>query len=297
MRDVLDRLMETYFRRLRQYALQADEDDTGRIVTGETPFRPASEDVQAEVDAQAEGLFLETLRQFQREVPGLQRVAVHSESHPNGNPAAYVGDAPQYRVYLDPIDGTDEFLRGLDTSLYSAMSWFTGDGQPVAAGTYDVWADKVYLARPGGATLVFGSGARKALRPAQAKRLPEQGVVLGYLGRWKYLAPWVRGMSPLLAADGAKGLTLHGKGGSFVYGFIGSGKALCYVMWDEPVSEILPGLAFAQLVGFPVLVRKRNGSVTPFSLREHGGLDHVPALVTACTEELARAIIRGVQWG
>jgi hypothetical protein len=91
------------------------------------------------------------------------------------------------------------------------------------------------------------------------------------------------------------GITWHGKGGSFIYAFVAAGIFSAYAMPNEPVSEILPGLAFAELAGFPVLVREEDGSWVPFSIRAHGTRERVPFLVVACTKELAEEMIRSIK--
>ena len=76
--------------------------------------------------------------------------------------------------------------------------------------------------------------------------------------------------------------------------FSAAGVFSFYVMPDEPVDEILPGLAFAELVGFPVLVREGTGNWVQFDIRSHGELKRVPFLVVACTNDLAAELTAAV---
>jgi fructose-1,6-bisphosphatase/inositol monophosphatase family enzyme len=286
--EALTAFLQDALARVREAVLDADDRDLGRGVLGAVPGREQSEDLHAEIDRLAETVFQQALAEAQKRDQRLRRVRVVSEHAPEG----YGDNDPDVAIYLDPIDGTDEYLHGIDGASYSVASCFDAHtGEALAAGMADIWAGKLYLGSASGVTVTsLRTGRSVPARPASAQKAPASGVIASYMGRWKYLGPWAERIGPLLSKTEHAGLTLHGKGGSFVYGMIAAGRYLAYVQLGEPVSEVLPGLAFARLARFPVLFSEDGKTLRPFDLHAHGAKDRLPLLIAACTPDLAAAL-------
>lgn len=288
-------LMESFFRRLRIAVLNADEQGYGREITGPVPGREASEDVEVEIDVRALLLFHEILEGLRVTYPDLDGIRVYTEHHPEGEGS----DNPKIRCYLDPFDGSDEYLKGLESSWYSAVTFVDANFKPLAAGMLDILAGKMYFATREGVWVLFlRTETRRSVTPDRTLKIPfEGGALAAYMGKAKYLLPLVRMLGSLLPdpdtkAKHFKQLSWHGKGGSFVYAWIAAGKLLGYVMPNEPVSEILPGWGFAAFAGFPIFVLQDDGQWVEFNPAVHGEMDRVPALVAGCTQGLAQDVIR-----
>ena len=299
--QVIQELIDLFFQRLQPYVIDADRSDRGRHVLGGVPGRGEDEDVEVGIDQDAYRMFgvegggvLAEVRQKYPDSPELERVRVYTEHHPGG----WGSDDPLLRIDLDPIDGSDEYLRRIRNSVYSAVSIRDATTRsPMAAGMLDIYSNVAYLGRPGaGATTRFlDTWQELDALPLPHTSMSQDGVVIAaYFGRARYLLPWVEAFRDAASRPEHAGITWHGKGGSFVYALIAAGVFSAYAMPNEPVSEVLPGLAFAEMAGFPVLVREDDGSWVPFDIRNHGLLDRVPFLVAACTDQLASEIAASI---
>ena len=306
--EALLRLLKAYFRRLRVAVLNADEENRGRGVIGGVAGRETAEDVEVEIDRMAETLFREVLERFQGRYRALREVRVFSEHFPEG----YGSEQPTILCFIDPFDGSDEYLKRIESSWYCAVTFTSPDWKPLAAGMVDILAGKIYLIGEGSeeyepgkrvtTVITLRSEGEEVATPDTRVRVPgtEPAVIAAYMGRSKYLRPLVDMLGPLLPPEETRRrnfrqLTWHGKGGSFVYAWIAAGRLIAYIMPNEPVNEILPGWGFAALAGFPILVMEEDGSWTPFSPAIHGQQTRVRALIAACTEGMARDVIRLIQ--
>ena len=287
-------LFQDYLRRLHQVILDADEEDSGREILGTVDGREASEDVEIKIDEVAYRLFADVLAEYQANNFSFLDVWVRHEHDHKGSGVSN----PKIRIDLDPIDGSDEYLRRIRNSVYSAVCARDADTlKPLAAATLDVHGGMIYsVGQDGRVSMEFlRSGRVTTVDLAGHTALADTGVVGAvYVGRMRYLTPWMEALQEILSRPEHAGIALHGKGGSFVYAFIAAGVFSFYVMPDEPVDEILPGLAFAELVGFPVLVREGIGNWVQFDIESHGELERVPFLVVACTNELASELTDAV---
>ncbi|MDA0264210.1 MAG: hypothetical protein O3A93_07905 [Chloroflexi bacterium] len=292
--ELVIELFHTYFRKLHQLVLDADEEDRGRGVLGLVAGRDETEDVEIGIDKAAYTLFSEILEEFQARYPGKLDAQFHHEH----NHAGTASEDPKIRIDLDPVDGSDEYRRRIRNSVYSAVSARDAKTmRPLAAATLDIHAGMIYtVGEDRQVTVEFlRSGRKTTAKPAQHTALSDDGIVgAAYVGRMKYLSPWMAAFQDILSREEHQGVSLHGKGGSFVYAFMAAGVFSFYAMPNEPVDEILPGLAFAELAGFPVLVKEEDGRWRPFDIRAHGTQESVPFLVVACTQELARELTDAV---
>ena len=274
--------------------MDADEDNFGREILGTVEGREVSEDVEIKIDEVAYKLFSDVLLDYQSDNVSLLNVWVRHEHDHKGSGAAN----PEIRIDLDPIDGSDEYLRRIRNSVYSVVCARDADTlRPLVAATLDVYGGMIYSAGSDGRVSIefLRTGRVTTVDPASHTALADTGVVgAAYVGRMRYLIPWMGALQEILSRPEHAGIALHGKGGSFVYAFIAAGVFSFYVMPDEPVDEILPGLAFAELAGFPVLVREGTGIWVQFDIRSHGELERVPFLVVACTNELAAELTAAV---
>jgi len=109
---------------------------------------------------------------------------------------------------------------------------------------------------------------------------------------FKYFGKLVQDMHP-------KGL-VYGGGGAYIYGFLASGSIDAYVMFDEPVSEIIPGLPLALATGCTAVSVNEDGTYRDFKfdpnvLKEnykHYSEVSVPLFIAAATPEIRDEIIK-----
>ena len=262
----------------------------GREALGAVPGRPESEDVEIGLD-----------RACQEVIEGwLARtgaaVEVHSEHGESRVGPANV--APEFLVAVDPFDGSGLYARGIPAEWWSVISVYqAGTLEPVAGGAADVLRREVYSAGPGGVTVRPLDGDPPVeIQPNPRRGLDDGAVIALYLMSPVYRSHWTdRGAAFMdMLARRFPGCLLWPNGGSCIYPWISRGIVDAYISFDEPVSEIDPGLAFAHFGGYPVFDVRSDGTLEPHGFVPGRMAERTPLLVAACTEELARELAVGL---
>jgi fructose-1,6-bisphosphatase/inositol monophosphatase family enzyme len=286
-------LLEDYFRAVAATVQTLAEAKEGRQVLGGVPGRTAEEDETIGVDAACEAALEEWCR---RNSVDALIYSEHGASRPLGRPGA-----PQYVIASDPFDGSGLFRRGLPAEWWSVLSVFGGDGlDPVAGGALDILRREVYLADAGGVTWgSLGAGQRSPVSPSPQAALDDTSVIAAFFMDPLYLNDWTeKGGRLLRKLTGPLGkVRFWPNGGSCIYPWLARGLVHAYVMFEEPRSEIDPGLAFAWAAGFPVYSVDGGGRLRPYRFVPGAQADREPFLVAACTPQLAAEIVAAVLHG
>jgi fructose-1,6-bisphosphatase/inositol monophosphatase family enzyme len=215
-----------------------------------------------------------------------------------------VGDArtsPRYVVTCDPFDGSGHFMRGLPAEWWSVLTvWSAEDLRPVLAGAVDILRREMYIADGSGVTVEgLDSGERKAIAPTNHTRLSDDSIVAAYLMNPRYLALWTKQAVGLVSALERRypRARLWADGGACSYPWLARGLIHAYVMFDEPRSEVDPGLGFAWAAGFPVYSVREDGRLEEYRFAPEESAGRVPWLVAACTRELGEDIVGEILGG
>ncbi len=258
----------------------------GREAIGSVPGRPETEDVEIGLD-----------RACQEAIEGwLGRTGAPIEVHSEHGVSRVgpAGSAPEYVVAVDPFDGSGLYARGIPAEWWSVVSAFeAGTLAPVAGAAADVLRREVYSAGPGGVNVGPLDGDSPAnVNPNGRRGLDDGAVIALYLMSPVYRSHWTdRGAAFMdMLARRFPGCLLWPNGGSCIYPWIARGIVDAYISFDEPVSEIDPGLAFAHFAGYPVFEVRDDGTLKPHVLVPGRMAERTPLLITACTEELAREL-------
>jgi fructose-1,6-bisphosphatase/inositol monophosphatase family enzyme len=295
--DAWERTIETYLREVASTVLELAIKQEGGAVLGSVPGRPETEDVEIEVDRACQWL----LEKWCRETGmGIEVHSEHGISRPSGDEVEL-----QYLLASDPFDGSGLFQRGLAAEWWSVLSIYSiNTCQPVAGAAVDILRKEIYLAERDGVTLVsWEPGSGIPLSPLNKTSLDDRTVIAAYMMAPTYLSKWIESGGNLLRTlvDRFPGARLWPNGGSCIYPWLARGLVHAYVMFEEPRSEIDPGLAFAWAAGYPVFSVQADGTLEPYKFIPGKLSERVPFLVAACTEELARAIVKEIlpvgQWG
>ena len=282
------RFIEDYLRAVATKVPALAKQGAGRAVLGSVPGRPESEDVEIALDRICEELFLSKFQDLGTEI------ALYSE-----HGTRHIGQEasrPKYLVSLDPFDGSGLFLRVLPAEWWSVLTVFTAEDKlPCAGGAVDVLRRELYLAQDGEVTLLsLDDGRRIAVTPSRKTVIDNETVVAAYLMNPTYLLDWTEKSKGLLASvlERSPGVRLWPNGGSCIYPWLARGLVHAYLMFDEPRSEIDPGLAFPWATGYPVYSVQSDGSLAPYQFMPGGQAERVPFFIAACTRELAEEIVR-----
>jgi hypothetical protein len=288
--SVLGRSIEAYLREVVAEVLALVSQGKGRGVLGAVPGRTPAEDVEIEVDRVCQ----ELLERWCRKTgSGMEIYSEHGVSRPSG-----INLDLQYLVSSDPFDGSGLFRRGLAAEWWSVLSIYDINTlEPVCGGAVDILRKEIYLADADGVTLLsLDTGSRDPLAPWPKTAIDGRTVIAAYLMDPSYLTDWMGKASGLLSALLSRfpEARLWPNGGSCIYPWLARGLVHAYVMFNEPRSEIDPGLAFAWAGRCPVFSVGEDGALQPYQFIPRRHSERVPFFISACTRELAEEIVKEI---
>ena len=275
--------LETALKRVSEEVLEQARQGLGREVVGAVPGRPETEDVEIGIDSRCDEILLECLSS--RGVSA----QVYSE-----HGADIVGSGePEFIVSVDPFDGSGLYRRGIPAEWWSVASYFDVEGTPLGGVAVDILRDELYIAGEEGVTVgAVNDDERVPVARSDRRSLGEGVTLAAYLMQPSYLNEWVRRMSELLARH--PGLRVWPNGGACIYPWLARGRVDAYLMFDEPRSEIDPGMGFAARSGVSLFEAGLDGVLAEYKLSPGNSDGRAPLFVAACTEELAQRIVAGL---
>lgn len=239
------------------------------------------------------------LKSVIREV-GLPTVLM-SENTPE--PTVFGNGSPEkLNTYQDPLDNSSPTKRGLDTIPYSVKGDYDDMGNSVSATIADL-VKKIAYINIGNENFLYNpeTKERRPLRKSERKTLKHKDSTLAtFLGEKEYSEKFFKYFGNLVhAPDRERKAYLYDGGGAFIYGLLASGAVDAYVMFDEPMSEILPGLPLALAAGCTVVQVNEDGTYQDFkfdpkALRENHKLYSeatIPLFIAAATPEIRDELI------
>ncbi len=271
--------METALRRVASEVTAMARQGEGRQVVGEVPGRSESEDVEIGVDSRCDAIFDEALAGVGA------AVRVYSE---HGQRLVGSGQ-PEYLVAVDPFDGSGLYRRGIPAEWWSAASYFDAAGRPLGGGAVDILRGELYLADARGVSVgPVDGGSRERVEPSRRTALGDDVTLAAYLMQPSYMTEWVARMGRLLTRY--PGLRVWPNGGACIYGWLARGRVDAYVMFDEPRSEIDPGIGLAVRSGTRLFEAGRDGALSEYEFTPGASAGRVRMFIASCTEDLAAEI-------
>lgn len=259
----------------------------GRYVLGSVPGRP--EDEQLGIDAIGENVLGNLIRDYK--LPALVLGEHNVIDFSNGT--------PQMIITIDAFDNSSEYKRGLDTPVYTVIGSYTPKGEPISSVISDIKDRKAYI-HVADANYLYDLVTKEYIPIKKSERTTikdEKITIASYLGSNEYSLKFWKNFGKMIETMAPKG-RIYANGGSFIYGLLASGAVDAYVMFDEPHSEILPGLPLAFASGCTLISVNEDGSYLDYrfnpefignpDLYTHGT---VPLFIAAATVELAEEII------
>ncbi len=213
----------------------------GKNVLGSVPGRP--DDEQYQIDAMGEAI----LKNFIRDVNLPAFVFGEHGTYDSSD------GKPQVVFTIDSFDNSSEFSMGLDTPVYSVLGGYNPDGSPIGAVVLDIRGQKAYVSirKTNGITDLSSIDRHtKEIEPLPIINSinSDKLTIATYLGSNDYSLKFVDNFRGMIE-NMPKKSRIYPNGGSFIYAFLATGAVDAYVMFDEPHSEILPGLPLALAAG------------------------------------------------
>ena len=285
--DILQRATEEYFRRIVATVSELARHGQGVEDLGPVPGRPGSEDRELGIDRVCLDRFEEI---FQK--TGL-RMDVYSEH--GIRQIGSIGDELIYLVGCDPFDGSGLFLRGLPAAWWSVLTIYGSDDLvPLGGGAVDLLRKEIYLIRNSQVTLLSLEDERRIeIFPSRKTSIDDSTVIAAYMIDPSYLLDWTLKTGLFLnnLVHKYPRARLWPNGGSCIYAWLARGLVHAYLMFDEPRSEIDPGLGLAWASGYQVFEVQPNGTLEQYRFIPSRYQERVPILLAACTRELAENIV------
>ena len=278
--SAIDAALQTALRRVSEEVLEQARQGLGREVVGAVPGRPESEDVEIGIDSRCDRILLESLSDA--------GVAVQLYSE---HGAELVGSGePEYIVVVDPFDGSGLYRRGIPAEWWSVASYFDAGGTPLGAAAVDILRGDLYLAGEDGVTVGSLDGKdREAVTRSDKKSLGSDVTLSAYLMQPSYITEWTARSKAMMARY--PGLRVWPNGGACIYPWLARGRVDAYLMFDEPRSEVDPGLGFAARSGLVLIEGSRDGSLSEYRFSPQDRSGRSALFVAACTAELAHEIV------
>lgn len=278
---------------------------TGSI--GSVPGRPADE--QLVIDTIGENILTNLVRDENQNTR--YPVFVLGEH----NMYDFSDGKPQVVFAIDAFDNSGEFKRGLDTPVYSVLGAYNTDGSPIGSVIVDIRGQKAFVSiRKENhvidlSTVDMHHQELKVVRPKRNSVKDKEGVVIAsYVGEREYSKKYYPAFGAM-EDDWSEKSRHYGNCGAFVYAFLANGAIDAYIMFDEPHSEILPGLPVALAADCTaVSVNIVNGDVEEYKFNSefitdpkkytHGTVDlFIASRTPELRDELVQYYLRGRRLG
>ena len=283
----LSELMQGYLREVAATVCDMAGRGEGREVLGAVAGRPEQEDVEIGIDRVCDDLLEAWCR----------RSGLNFDIHSEHSLRRVNGAGERYLIATDPFDGSGLFSRGLPAEWWSVLSVYREDLTPIAGGAVDIIRRELYLADAEGVTAThLDGGAPQRVRPSTKTAIDDGTVIAAFLMEPSYLATWTAEGGRLLTAltQQFPGVRIWPNGGSCIYAWLARGLVHAYIMFNEPRSEVDPGLAFARAAGCPVFSVQPDGALEPYYFEPGRTAGRAPLLVAACTEGMANSVVDAI---
>ncbi|PZC41432.1 MAG: Fructose-1,6-bisphosphatase [Chloroflexi bacterium] len=274
--------LDKYLRQLIIDIPQLDSSGFGRNTIGAVPGRQETEDVEIGLDKYSEDLLETFVKKSQC------NVQIYSE-HSNRT----VGNVGQsdYLITCDPFDGSGHYMRGIPAEWWAVITvWDPISMKPVWAGASDINRKELYFADSNGVKidLLDGNEPRSVAASKQTK-ISDNSIIAAYLMSPEYIRHWTFKSSRFLQSmeENYPQVRIWTDGGACSYPWLARGITNAYMMFNEPRSEIDPGLGFAWASGVKVYAVSDSGELNEYVFDPQKSSGRVPWLIAACNKKFA----------
>ena len=255
----------------------------GKNVVGSVIGRPEDEEIG--IDKIGENVITGII---ERENLPLQVYSEHADP--------FIGpiEGAKLRAALDPFDNSSEYKRGLPTPVFTCMSLYDLDSNPLAGVIANLETNKVYLSIEGKNYVIDdflkGTPPRRIFK-SERKSIRDEGATIAmYTGSNQYSRLINSQFRDMIDSMHIKGRTFA-NGGAFIYGPLAEGSVDAYVMPREPREEIDAGFAAAHFANMTSVIVHKDGRRESYRFDPGKYREEVDLFVCASTPELAEEII------
>ena len=285
--DKLFGYLDKYLRHLIIEVPKLDSSGFGRNTIGAVPGRQETEDVEIGLDKYSEDL-LETF--IEKSQCNVKLYSEHS--------TRIIGDIDQsdYLITCDPFDGSGHYMRGVPSEWWSVLTvWDPGSMKPIWAGAADINRKELYFADSQGVKLeTLSDDQSRSVTASNQTKISGDSIIAAYLMSPEYIRYWTSKSSKLLQSleENHPTLRMWTDGGACSYPWLARGITNAYMMFNEPRTEIDPGLGFAWASGVKVYAVSDSGELNEYVFDPQKSSGRVPWLIAACNKDFATDLVR-----
>lgn len=258
----------------------------GKDSIGLVPGRSEAEDIQIGLDEFCENLLIEKLRKTGCTI---RLLSEHTQ--------IIIGDSenPDYFITCDPFDGSGHYMRGLPAEWWTVLTvWDPKSCTPVWACAADFIRKEIYFADSTGVTLeLYSTGEVFNINPSKDTKISDESIIACYTMSPKYFRLWGKNLSNFtkIMENQFPKMRFWPDGGACSYPWLSRGLTNAYLMFDEPRTEIDPGLGFAWASGLKVYSVSHKGILNEYTFEPEKSLERIPWFIASCTEDFAKDIV------
>lgn len=279
--QIITNATENFIKSVQAKVLDLNSRNMGSEVVGTVQGRPITEDLQILVDKACDELFTSIIANT-----GLS-FDIYSE---HGYYKVNHNSTPDYIAVIDPFDGSSLFKKGIPAEWWSVFSIFDKDFNPILGRAIDILRKESYEAKYNSVSMkTISSGPDVRIRHSDKTSFESNIWIAAYLMDPSYLSEWYPIAQNILTKWPST--KIWPNGGSSIYPWISRGIIDAYLMFNEPRSEIDPGLSFAYFSGYPVYEVDKNNKLIPYQFIPQLKDERSKILLASCTAELANEII------
>lgn len=212
-----------------------------------------------------------------------------------------LGETSEVVAALDPFDNSTQYEKRLDTPPYTAIGFFDMHGNPIAAATVNL-VNRHIAINLEGKNYEYNPNIKRLIElpaPRKVESIHDpEFVFVTYSGKYKYTGPFNRNFERLDNERHSDSLR-DGIAGAHLGSKIASGAIKAYIMFIEPVSELIEYLAFIESADYIAASVNPDGTYTEYRFNPEFYLenpdrynsDRIPFLIVANSRPLLHEVI------
>ncbi|MBN18790.1 MAG: hypothetical protein CL758_04865 [Chloroflexi bacterium] len=260
----------------------------GKLILGNVKGRNIKDDQFLKIDEVCQNHILDSLKNISEPMKIYSEHGEFSINKPEDTNFTYL-------IALDPFDGTSLYKNDIPAEWWSVLTIFDSNNNPIAGIAFDFIREEFYFSDK--ENFQYCNINTKIFKNNKLKRksnLDEQVVIATYTMSTGYSMLWTKNTKNLI--DSLHKLTnppiIWPNGGSCIYPWIERGIVDIYLMFNEPRTEIDPGLGFMTKDNSATLEFNKQKQISKYNFRPEHRHKKLDAYVASNNQSLAEQIIQ-----
>ncbi|MBM04531.1 MAG: hypothetical protein CL766_07100 [Chloroflexi bacterium] len=261
----------------------------GKIILGDVVGRNIKDDQFLKIDEVCQNHIIDSLKNIGKPIK------IYSEHGEFSTNQSKDEESP-YIIALDPFDGTSLYKNNIPGEWWSVLTIFKSNSyKPIAAAAFDFIREEFYFSD--NEIFSYYNINTKKVIPNKIKRKVDlnSGIVIAtYTMTTGYSILWSKNTKNLInSLHQLKNPPLiWPNGGSCIYPWLERGIIDAYLMFDEPRTEIDPGLGFTTKKDFTTLEFNKNKEISIYSFNPENRHEKINCYIASNNYKLAEQIIQ-----